>query len=202
MEFARSSPDPGRFPEHTWYGDHASADPYVDGPGVIACANSNCQPCEPSQMSIDDRTFSGPLRRGRDRLRAQPSLRRTPRARSANKGRESDSLRLGALLKDDVVPDDDLLADTPGRPRSIEVQAASMRTLRAMHNEIPLGYQRRDGQMATWALTNSVSREDMAIASGLAKSRVDQIIRENYLASGLGKGSALLLANDDGPDAS
>jgi hypothetical protein len=55
-----------------------------------------------------------------------------------------------------------------------------MRALRAKHNEIPLEYQRRDGEMIVWALSNSLSREDMAIATGLAKSRVDQIIRENH----------------------
>ncbi len=33
-----------------------------------------------------------------------------------------------------------------------------------------------------------LSRADMAIATGLAKSRVEQIIRENYLASGLRQG--------------
>lgn len=74
-----------------------------------------------------------------------------------------------------------------------------MRALRAIHNEIPLGYQKRDGQMTAWALTNSVSREDMAIATGLAKSRVDQIVRENYLASGSGKVDALM-AGDAGTD--
>jgi hypothetical protein len=74
-----------------------------------------------------------------------------------------------------------------------------MRALRAMHNEIPLGYQKRDGQMTTWALTNSVSREDIAIATGLAKSRVDQIVRENYLASGSGRVDALI-AGDAGID--
>ena len=41
----------------------------------------------------------------------------------------------------------------------------------------------------------------MAIATGLAKSRVDQIIRENYLASGSGKVAALM-ANDAAPDSS
>ncbi len=46
-----------------------------------------------------------------------------------------------------------------------------MRALRAMHNEIPLGYQRRDGHMTACALSNTVIREDMAIATGLAKSR-------------------------------
>jgi hypothetical protein len=71
-----------------------------------------------------------------------------------------------------------------------------MRDLRAMHNEIPLGYQKRDGQMAAWALSNSLSREDMAIATGLAKSRVDQIIRETYAASGSGKLDALMETYD------
>ena len=67
-----------------------------------------------------------------------------------------------------------------------------MRRLRAMHNDIPLGYQRRDGQMTAWALSRSLSRADMAVATGLAKSRVDQIIRDNYAASGSGKVDALL----------
>ena len=34
--------------------------------------------------------------------------------------------------------------------------------------------------MTAWALSNSLSRQDMAVATGLAKSRVDQIIRETY----------------------
>lgn len=53
--------------------------------------------------------------------------------------------------------------------------------------------------MTAWALSNSLSRDDMAIATGLAKSRVDQIIRENYLASGSGKVAALI-ANEAAPD--
>jgi hypothetical protein len=36
-----------------------------------------------------------------------------------------------------------------------------MRALRAMHAEIPLGQQRCDAQMTAWALSNSLSREDM-----------------------------------------
>jgi hypothetical protein len=34
--------------------------------------------------------------------------------------------------------------------------------------------------MTAWALSNSLSRQDMAVATGLVKSRVDQIIRETY----------------------
>jgi hypothetical protein len=99
----------------------------------------------------------------------------------------------------DVLPNDDLQPTHPVPDVPIAVQAASMCVLRAMHNEIPLGYQKRDGQMTAWALSHSVSREDMAVATGLAKSRVDQIVRENYLASGSGKIAALMV-RDAGPD--
>jgi hypothetical protein len=97
-----------------------------------------------------------------------------------------------------LLPDVDLQPTHPVPHVPIEVQAASMRALRALHNEIPLGYQKRDGQMTAWALSNSLSREDIGIATGLAKSRIDQIVRENYLASGSGKVDTLM-ANDPGP---
>jgi hypothetical protein len=92
----------------------------------------------------------------------------------------------------DLLPDEDLHPTQPVPHVARDVQAASMRKLRAMHNAIPLGYQARDGQMTAWALSNSLSRADMAVATGLAKSRVDQIIRDNYLASGSGKVDALM----------
>jgi hypothetical protein len=92
----------------------------------------------------------------------------------------------------DLLPDEDLRPTDPVPHVGLDVQAASMRELRAMHNEIPLGYRKRDGQMTAWALSNSLSRNDMAIATGLAKSRVDQIIRDDYLASGSGKVAALI----------
>jgi hypothetical protein len=41
-----------------------------------------------------------------------------------------------------------------------------------------MGYRERDGLMTAWALSNSLSRQDMSVATGLVKSRVDQIIRE------------------------
>jgi len=96
----------------------------------------------------------------------------------------------------EVLPNENLQPTHPVPHVPTEVQAASMQALRAMHNEIPLGYQKRDGQMTAWALSNSLSREDMAIATGLAKSRVDQIIRENYLASGSGKVDTLMRNED------
>lgn len=92
----------------------------------------------------------------------------------------------------DVLPEEDLQPTQPVPHVALDVQASSMRKLRAMHNEIPLGYQKRDGQMTAWAISNSLSRVDMAIATGLAKSRVDQIVRDNYLASGSGRVDALI----------
>lgn len=60
----------------------------------------------------------------------------------------------------------------------MELQAQSMRKLRELHNEIPNGYIKRDRQVQAWALSNSLSRQDMAVAIGVHKTRVDQIVRE------------------------
>jgi hypothetical protein len=77
-----------------------------------------------------------------------------------------------------VLPDEDLQPTNPVHGVPIQVQAESMRKLRAMHNEIPNRTIDRDRQMQAWALSNSLSRLDMAVAVGLVKSRVDQIIRD------------------------
>jgi hypothetical protein len=53
-----------------------------------------------------------------------------------------------------------------------------MRELRRLHNDIGEGYWLRDNRMASFATSNTVSREDIAVATGLVKSRVDQILRE------------------------
>ena len=84
----------------------------------------------------------------------------------------------------DLLPDEDLQPTHPVPHVALEVQTESMRELRALHNEIPLGYQKRDAQITAWGISDSLSREDMATATGLVKSRVDQIIREGWLASG------------------
>ena len=78
----------------------------------------------------------------------------------------------------EVLPDEDLQPANPVHGVAIELQAESMRKLRAMHNEIPNSTIQRDRQMQAWALSNSLSRQDMAVAVGLVKSRVDQIIRD------------------------
>jgi hypothetical protein len=78
----------------------------------------------------------------------------------------------------------ELLSDEPLEPTrpvpgvSLEVQIKHMLELRAAQNDIAQGFLRRDQLMQAWALSNTLSREDMAIATGLAKSRVDQLIRE------------------------
>lgn len=59
-----------------------------------------------------------------------------------------------------------------------EVQAERMTELRLLHNTVPNGYIRRDRELQRLALSNSLSRQDMAIAIGVHKSRVDQIIRD------------------------
>jgi hypothetical protein len=79
-----------------------------------------------------------------------------------------------------LLPKTDLQPTNPIRDVPLDIQAESMRRLRAAHNQAALGYRERDGLMTAWALSNSLSRQDMAVATGLAKSRVDQIIRETY----------------------
>jgi hypothetical protein len=52
--------------------------------------------------------------------------------------------------------------------------------LRRIQQGIAIGYRDRDDRLVALATSNSLSRHDMALATGLAKSRIDQIIRETY----------------------
>ena len=72
----------------------------------------------------------------------------------------------------EVLPLDDpaLWPEQPVPHVDRDVQAASMRRLRERHNEIPNGYINRDRQMQAWALSNSLSRHDMARAIGVHKT--------------------------------
>jgi hypothetical protein len=81
-----------------------------------------------------------------------------------------------------LLPDADLQPLNPCPDVSVESQASKMRELRAAHNKVALGFRERDGLMTAWTLSNTLSRQDMARATGLAKSRVDQIVRETYEA--------------------
>ena len=79
--------------------------------------------------------------------------------------------------QDEVLPEAELLPAQPVPNVSIESQAEKMRKLRAAQNRGACGYRERDELMVAWALSNTLSRGDMAIAIGRAPSRVNQIIR-------------------------
>jgi hypothetical protein len=77
-----------------------------------------------------------------------------------------------------LLPDVDLaplrpLAHVPGAE-----QAERMHQLRAAQNRVAAAYIERDRLIASWARADRLSRHDMAVATGLAKTRIDQIIRE------------------------
>ena len=77
-----------------------------------------------------------------------------------------------------ILPADDLRPSDPLSGVLEDAQAAEMRELRELQNRIADGYRQRDQRMAALALSNSLSRRDMARATGLVESRVNQIIRE------------------------
>jgi hypothetical protein len=56
-----------------------------------------------------------------------------------------------------------------------------MHDLRELQNGISEHHWLRDNRMAALALSNALSRLDMAVATGLVRSRVDQLIREQAL---------------------
>lgn len=76
------------------------------------------------------------------------------------------------------LPAEDLTPTRPVPDVPIAVQRRHMQELRRAQNQIVNGHAVRDGLMQAWALSNTLSRHDMAVATGLAKSRVDQLIRE------------------------
>lgn len=78
----------------------------------------------------------------------------------------------------DLLPDDDLWPSDrfPGMEPS--QQAEHMRELRSRHNRIAYGYSDRDELMLALATSNALSRRDIAVATGLVESRVNQIVRE------------------------
>ena len=51
-----------------------------------------------------------------------------------------------------------------------------MREIRDLSNGIAVAHHRRDQFLAALALSNSLSRNDMARAAGLSKPRIDQIL--------------------------
>jgi len=79
--------------------------------------------------------------------------------------------------QDEVLPEEDLQPTQPIMGVSVASQAEKMRELREAQNRGAEGYRERDGLMAAWVFSNTLSRADMAIAIGRAPSRVNQIIR-------------------------
>jgi hypothetical protein len=67
----------------------------------------------------------------------------------------------------------------PGVP--LDVQRAHMQELRALQKWISEHHWLRDDRMAALVISNALSRVDMAVATGLVRSRVDQLIREQAL---------------------
>ena len=74
--------------------------------------------------------------------------------------------------------DEELLPTWTTRSHDYHRQIESMREIRELSNELAGAYRRRDELMQAFALSGSLSRQDMARAAGLSKARVDQIIRE------------------------
>ena len=77
------------------------------------------------------------------------------------------------LLRESALEPTRPLAEVPHA-----AQAERMRLLRAAQNRIAAAYMERDRMIADWARAERLSRHDMALATGLAKTRIDQIIRE------------------------
>jgi DNA-directed RNA polymerase specialized sigma subunit len=57
-------------------------------------------------------------------------------------------------------------------------QVEAMREIRELSNNIATAHRERDQLLAALALSQSLSRADMARAAGLSKPRIDQILYE------------------------
>jgi hypothetical protein len=74
--------------------------------------------------------------------------------------------------------DEELLPTWTTRSHDYERQVESMRAIRELSNNIATAHRERDQRLAALALSNSLSRVDMARAAGLSKARIDQILFE------------------------
>jgi DNA-directed RNA polymerase specialized sigma subunit len=77
-----------------------------------------------------------------------------------------------------ATPGEELAPAWTPRGADYHLQVESMRELRELTDRIANAHWERDERMAALALSNSLSRRDMATAIGCSKSRVDQILRE------------------------
>jgi hypothetical protein len=72
--------------------------------------------------------------------------------------------------------DDDLLPTWTTRSHDYARQVEAMREIQELSNDIAGAHRQRDQRLAALALSNSLSRADMARAAGLSKARIDQIL--------------------------
>jgi hypothetical protein len=79
--------------------------------------------------------------------------------------------------QNELLPEGDLRPTQPVPNVSVESQVEKMGELRAAQNRGARGYRERDDLMVAWALSNTLSRADMAVAIGKVPSRINQIIR-------------------------
>lgn len=77
-----------------------------------------------------------------------------------------------------TVNDSDLLPSWTTRSHDYDRQVQSMREIRELSNNIATAHRQRDQLLAALALSQSLSRADMARAAGLSKPRIDQILYE------------------------
>jgi hypothetical protein len=74
--------------------------------------------------------------------------------------------------------DAELLPTWTTRSHDYERQIEAMREIRLLSNNIAEVHRERDQLLAALALSQSLSRADMARAAGLSKPRIDQILYE------------------------
>jgi hypothetical protein len=72
----------------------------------------------------------------------------------------------------------DLLPSWTTRSHDYDRQVEAMREIRELSNNIATAHRQRDQLLAALALSQSLSRADMARAAGLSKPRIDQILYE------------------------
>ena len=88
----------------------------------------------------------------------------------------------GMKRTDDFGPAEELWPTYTPVGEKPAARAALMRELRELSLDVRRAYAARDERLLALATSQSLSRRDMATATGLAKSRVDQIIAERARA--------------------
>lgn len=74
--------------------------------------------------------------------------------------------------------DGELVPTWTTRSHDYARQVEAMREIRELSNGIATAHRQRDQLLAALALSQSLSRADMARAAGLSKPRIDQILHE------------------------